>query len=224
MVFFCAFVGIYNMEVDCLVLGLYETNCYVLRKEANLSRCLIIDTGLEPNGMLEYLTAKKLRPVAVVLTHGHADHIGGAEGIKREYPETKIYVHREDEHILTDRQKNLSFITGRAVNCPSTDVLLEDSDIIDEAQLKLTVLHTPGHSPGGISLYAQDEQILFSGDTLFADSIGRTDFPGGNMTQLVHSIKERLFVLPDATVVYPGHGPQTTIGQEKKSNPFVKNY
>jgi glyoxylase-like metal-dependent hydrolase (beta-lactamase superfamily II) len=224
VVLFSTFAGICNMEIDCLVLGLYETNCYVLREESGVSKCLVIDTGLEPNGMLEYLTAKKLQPAAVVLTHGHADHIGGVEGIKSEYPETKIYVHRDDEHILTDGQKNLSFITGCSINCPRAEVLLKDGDILDEAQIKLRVLHTPGHSPGGISLYSQDEQILFSGDTLFAGSIGRTDFPGGDMPQLVLSIKERLFILPDATVVYPGHGPKTTIGQEKKSNPFVKNY
>jgi hydroxyacylglutathione hydrolase len=211
------------MEVDCLVLGLYETNCYVLRKDTSAGRCLVIDTGLEPNGMLEYLTAKKYEPAAVVLTHGHADHIGGVEGIKSRYPQTVIYVHQDDESILTDTQKNLSFITVSSVNCPDVDVLLKDCDIIEQAEIKLTVMHTPGHSPGGISLYSQDKQILFSGDTLFADSIGRTDFPGGSMPQLVRSIREKLFVLPDATIVYPGHGPQTTIGHEKKFNPFVKS-
>ena len=147
---------------------------------------------------------------------------GGVEGIKSEYPKAKIYVHQEDESALCDEQKNLSFITGGRINCPGADILLKDGDIIDEAQIKLKVLHTPGHSPGGISLYSQENQILFSGDTLFADSIGRTDFPGGDMRQLVQSVKERLFVLPDATIVYPGHGPQTTIGNEKKYNPFVK--
>jgi glyoxylase-like metal-dependent hydrolase (beta-lactamase superfamily II) len=211
------------MEVDSLVLGLYETNCYVLRKDSAVSECLIIDTGLDPNGMLEYLTAKKLQPAAVVLTHGHSDHIGGVEGIKSKYTETKIYVHQADESMLTDAHKNLSLITGCTIDCPKADVLLKDGDIVDEAQIKLTVLHTPGHSPGGISLYFQDNQILFSGDTLFADSIGRTDFPGGDMQQLVRSIRERLFVLPGSTVVYPGHGPQTSIGHEKKYNPFVKN-
>ena len=210
------------MEIDCLVLSLYETNCYVLRKDSDVSKSLIIDTGLDPNGMLEYLTAKKYEPAAVVLTHGHADHIGGVEGIKSEYPKAKIYVHQEDESALCDEQKNLSFVTGSRINCPKADILLKDGDIIDEAQIKLKVLHTPGHSPGGISLYSQENQILFSGDTLFADSIGRTDFPGGDMRQLVQSVKERLFVLPDATIVYPGHGPQTTIGNEKKYNPFVK--
>ncbi len=211
------------MEINCLVLGLYETNCYVLREDSAVSQCLIIDTGLDPNGMLEYLTAKKLQPVAVVLTHGHADHIGGVEGIKSNYAETVIYVHQADESMLTNEQKNLSLITGCTVNCPQADVLLKDGDIIDEAQIRLTVLHAPGHSPGGICLYSQDQQFLFSGDTLFADSIGRTDFPGGSMPQLVRSIRERLFVLPDTTVVYPGHGSQTTIGHEKKYNPFVKN-
>jgi hydroxyacylglutathione hydrolase len=223
VVLFRVFPEIRIMEVDFLVLGLYETNCYVLRKDPEVSQCLIIDTGLDPNGMLEYLTAKKYELAAVVLTHGHADHIGGVEGIKNRYPRTVVYVHRDDESMLTDAQRNLSFITGSTVNCPGADVLLKDGDIIDEAQIKLTVLHTPGHSPGGICLYSQEEQVLFGGDTLFADSIGRTDFPDGDMPQLVRSIREKLFVLPEETVVYPGHGPQTTIGREKRFNPCVKN-
>jgi len=210
------------MEIDCLVLGLYETNCYVLRKDAGDGKCVIIDTGLDADGMVEYLTAKKLDPAAVILTHGHADHIGGVAGVKDKWPDAVIYVHQADASMLTNVNENLSLLTGVAVESPPADVLLKDGDIVDEAQIKLMVLHTPGHTPGGISLYAQQDALVFSGDTLFADSVGRTDFPGGDMQQLVRSIKTKLFILPEATVVYSGHGPQTSIGHEKKHNPFLK--
>lgn len=211
------------MEIDCLVLSLFETNCYVLRRDSFSVRCLVIDAGLEPNGMLEYLAARNFEPAAVILTHGHADHIGGVEGIKSKYPQAKIYVHQADGSMLGDEQRNLSLMTGCRVNCPQADILLNDGDIIDEDGIKLSVIHTPGHTPGGICLYSQTEQSLFCGDSLFAESIGRADFPGGDMRQLVESVRKRLFVLPDTTVAYPGHGPRTTIEHEKKYNPFMKS-
>ncbi len=219
---FDIFTGAGAMEIDCLVLGLYETNCYVLRKDAAVSKCVVIDTGLDTNGMVEYLTAKKLEPAAVVLTHGHADHIGGVAGITGKYAGVRIYLHQADAPMLTNAEDNLSLFTGVAIGPLEADVLVKEGDIIDEAQIRLTVLHTPGHTPGGISLYAQADTLVFSGDTLFADSVGRTDFPGGGVEQLVQSIKDKLFVLPDETVIYPGHGPRTSIGREKRHNPFLK--
>ena len=210
------------MEIDSLVLGLYETNCYVLRADKTGSECVIIDSGLEKNAMVEYLTARNLQPTAIILTHGHVDHIGGAAGIKARYPQARVYVHQADAPMLGNPQDNLSLFAGVTIGSPAADVQVKDGDIIDEARIKLAVLHTPGHTPGGISLYARQEASVFSGDALFADSVGRTDFPGGSMEQLVQSIKKKLFVLPDQTVVYPGHGPSTTIAHEKKHNPFLK--
>ncbi len=124
--------------------------------------------------------------------------------------------------MLTDPEANLSGLAGAAVATEPADVLLQDGDMVEEAGIKLKVLHTPGHTPGGICLYAESEGLVFAGDTLFADSVGRTDFPGGDMDQLIDGIRTKLFTLPDQTVVYPGHGMRTTIGREKRANPFVR--
>ena len=213
------------MKIDCLVLGAYETNCYILRESKSAGDCLIIDTGLEAGGLIDFLCEYKLNPVAVVLTHGHIDHINGLAQLRKNFSGVKAYVHKHDAKILTDQQSNLSFLAGLgpATNdAVEADFTLEEGSIVEQAGIKLEVLHTPGHTPGGICLYSKQEQIVFVGDTLFADSIGRTDMPGGSMTQLIKSIKEKLLTLPDETIVYPGHGPQTTIGRERTHNPYLQ--
>jgi hydroxyacylglutathione hydrolase len=212
------------MKIDCLVLGAYETNCYILRKNEPAKDCLIIDTGLEAGGLIDFLREYKLNPVAVVLTHGHIDHINGLAQLRKNFSGVKAYVHKLDAKILTDRQSNLSFLTGLELidNAIEADFTLEEGNVIEQAGIKLEVLHTPGHTPGGICLYSKKEQIIFVGDTLFADSIGRADMPGGSMSQLIKGIKEKLLMLPDKTIVYPGHGPQTTIGRERTHNPYLR--
>jgi len=210
------------MQVDRLVLGLFETNCFIARADAAADKCIVIDTGLDKAGALEYLDAGKLMPQALIITHGHADHIGGVASLKEKYPDMKIYIHQTDAPMLTGEMDNLSSMTGMLIEAPPADVLVKDGDVIAHAGIKLKVIHTPGHTQGGISLYAEDDKVLFGGDTLFADSVGRSDFPGGDMTQLIDSIKTKLFVLPDDTIVYTGHGPETNIGYEKKHNPFVR--
>ena len=208
------------MHIDYLILGGYQTNCYVLRKNDGDQDCLIIDPGLEAGELLEFLDEQKLNPVAVVLTHGHIDHIAGVALLRDRYPEIKVYIHNLDAEMLTEPKRNLSAMTGSAFVTGAEDVSVKERDIIDLAGVKLLVLHTPGHTPGGISLYSKQDGIAFVGDTLFADSIGRTDFPGGSMSQLLNSVREKLFTLPEETQVYPGHGPATTIAAEKAHNPF----
>jgi hydroxyacylglutathione hydrolase len=208
------------MKIDYLILGGYQTNCYVLRKDDSAKDCLIIDPGLEAEELIEFLNEEKLNPVAVVLTHGHVDHIAGVATLRDRFAQIKVYIHNLDAEMLTNPNINLSAMSGMAIVSEAEDVSLKERDVIDMAGVKLLVLHTPGHTPGGISLYSKQADVVFVGDTLFADSIGRTDFPGGSMSQLLNSVREKLFTLPERTEVYPGHGPATTIAAEKAHNPF----
>ena len=220
------------MKIDRLILGAYQTNCYILRASVAAKDCLVIDTGLEAGELVDFLQRHKLNPVAVVLTHGHADHTTGVAVLRENHPDIKVYIHKLDaemltppltkEEGLTETGSNMFAFAKQPFRTEPADFSLEEGDVIEQAGIKLKVLHTPGHTPGGISLYSKDEGIVFVGDTLFAESVGRTDMPGGSAAQLLKSIREKLCVLPDETIVYPGHGPVTTIAQEKAHNPFLK--
>ncbi len=210
------------MKIEHLILGAYQTNCYILRSNESAKDCLIIDTGLEADELIDFLQQQNLNPVAVVLTHGHIDHIIGLVALRSRFPEMKVYIHSLDAGMLTGEKDNLSFLAGVQFSSEPTDFTLEEGDVIELADIKLDVIHTPGHSPGGICLYSKDDGIVFVGDTLFADSIGRTDMPSGNGPQLIKNIKEKLLTLPNETICYPGHGPETTIAQEKANNPFLQ--
>ena len=210
------------MKIDLFVLGAYQTNCYIVRNSVAAGDCLIVDTGLEAGELVDFLRKHKLNPVVVVLTHGHVDHISGLLELREKYPDVKVYIHKLDAEMLTGASSNISALMGQPFSTAPADFACEQGDVIESAGIKLEVIHTPGHTPGGVCLYSKDEGIVFVGDTLFADSIGRTDFPGGSMGRLVKSIKEKLLTLPDDTVVYPGHGPTTTIAQEKRHNPFLQ--
>jgi glyoxylase-like metal-dependent hydrolase (beta-lactamase superfamily II) len=209
------------MQVDQLVLGAFETNCYMLRESGGATDCVIVDAGLDADGLVGFLQQRKLNAIALVLTHGHADHIAGVVELRKNFASLKVYIHQLDAGMLTGEQDNLSVLAGGTFRAEPADFLVVESDRIEQAGIPLEVLHTPGHTRGGISLYCKDEGVVFAGDTLFAGSVGRTDFPGGDMRQLIESIREKLLVLPDQTIVYPGHGPATTIAQEKAYNPFV---
>jgi hydroxyacylglutathione hydrolase len=209
------------MKIDHLILGAFETNCYVLRKSETAKDCLIIDTGMQADQLVEFLKQHNLNPVAVVLTHGHPDHAAGVAELRKGFTDIKVCIHKLDADMLTGGQKNFGLLMGVKSYTGPADLLLEEEGVIEQAGIKLHVLHTPGHTPGGICLYLEDEGIVFTDDTLFADSVGRTDL-GGNMPQLLKSIREKLFTLPDDTKVYPGHGPATTIANEKKYNQFLQ--
>ena len=210
------------MKIDRLILGAYETNCYILRSGETAKDCLIVDAGLEADRLINFLKEHKLNPVAVVLTHGHIDHIAGVAALRAEFADIKVYIHKVDAKMLTEAEHNLSALADVPFSADPADLFIEAGDVIEQVSIKLQVLHTPGHTPGGICLYSKDEGIVFTDDTLFADSIGRTDFPNGSMSQLLNNIREKLFTLPDETKVYPGHGPITTIAREKAHNQFFQ--
>jgi len=211
------------MKIDTLILGAYQTNCYIIRQSEAVKKCLIIDTGLDSNEPVCFLEENQLSPAAIILTHGHIDHIKGLEALSARYSDIKVYLHKLDAEMLTDAEQNMSALTGVPFSTKPADFVIEQDDIIEQAGVKLKVLHTPGHTPGGICLYCKEHGIVFSGDTLFADSVGRTDLPPyGNMEQLIKSIKDKLLNLPDETIVYPGHGPATTIGHEKACNQYLQ--
>jgi len=209
------------MQIERFILGPYQTNSYIARNDDSKD-CLVIDTGLESEPLLNALQTQKLNPQALLLTHGHIDHIAGVDLIKEIYPDIKVYIHPDDADMLVDPLKNLSAMFGQGFATSPADELVEDDQEIEISSIKLKVLHTPGHTPGGVAYYCESENVLFAGDTLFEESIGRSDFPGGDPGQLTKSIKEKLFTLADNTTVLPGHGEQTTIGHEKKYNPFIR--
>lgn len=209
------------MKIDRLILGEFQTNSYVVRQDEAARECVVIDAGLDAGELIAFLVEHELKPTALVLTHGHADHTVGLEAVREAFPAIKVYVHSLDAEMLTDAEKNLSALVGIPFSTAPADVLLQEGDVVVEAGLTFRVLHTPGHTPGGICLYAESDGVVFVGDTLFADSIGRTDFPGGNGSQLLESIRSRLLTLPAATKVCPGHGMRTSVGREARCNPFL---
>lgn len=183
---------------------------------------VIIDAPVDAaEPMIETIERIGARPGALILTHSHWDHTGTAAELKRRYPEMLIYVHPDDEYRMVDPMKHTVWKLPFTIEGVGPDRYLHGGDTFTLNGLCFRVLHTPGHTEGGVCLYDQANRILFAGDTLFAGSVGRTDLPGGNWETLLHSISERLLTLPDDVTVYPGHGPSTTIGEERVSNPFV---
>jgi glyoxylase-like metal-dependent hydrolase (beta-lactamase superfamily II) len=209
------------VQIDCLALGDFETNCYVVRSSAAEKSCLIIDPGFSAEPLIEFLRENSLRPQRVLLTHGHCDHIAGLALLYEEYNPLPVCISSQDASMLTDDMQNLSMMMGLSLQLKPADERINSGDTITLGSLSFTVLPTPGHTPGGVSFYNAENGVVFTGDALFAGSIGRDDFPGGDRQILLDGIRKQLFILPDETRAYPGHGPQTTVGIEKRSNPFL---
>lgn len=205
------------MQKIKLEVGNLGTNCYIIYCEDS-KQAAVIDPGGNQADILAIIEREKLQVEYIINTHGHVDHIMANHAIKQ-VTGAPILIHTDDAQMLTNAQNNLSAFVGTAVTSPPADKLLKHNDQIQVGNINLEVLHTPGHTPGGICL--KSGNTVFSGDTLFSESIGRTDFPGGSYEQLLNSIKENLLVLPDDVVILPGHGPDTTIGWERQYNPFI---
>ena len=210
------------MEIDYLVLGEFETNCYMVRPTPQAKECLVIDPGFSAEPLLEMLKEKELSIAQIILTHGHCDHIAGVKLLREHYNGVPVAISTEDAAMLNNGRHNLSWLMGTLLRVGEPDRILKPQDEISLGDIVLKVLPTPGHTPGGVSFYSAADQVVFSGDTLFAGSIGRDDFPGGDRQVLLGSIREQLFVLSDETRVFPGHGPATTTGEEKRTNPFLQ--
>ncbi|MBD3168733.1 MAG: MBL fold metallo-hydrolase [candidate division Zixibacteria bacterium] len=206
------------MIVDILEVGTFMANCYLVGCE-NTRKGIIIDPGDTGDFILSKIKENRLDIEKIVITHGHLDHIGALEYI-RDLLGIPVCIHKDDAEMLTSPDRNLSAMTPEPVKANPAEIVLDEGQYVEFGEKKLKVLHTPGHTPGGISLYG--DGVVFTGDTIFLGSVGRTDFPYGDFEQLMQSIRDKIFTLPDETIIYSGHGPDTTVGQEKQYNPFVQ--
>lgn len=207
-------VKVYGIQVS-----LFATNCYLVMNEES-KEGFLIDPGGQEERILAVLKEKEVKLVAIYLTHGHLDHMMAAERIREEYG-VPVYCYAAEIAVLSDPEQNLSDRFSRhSYVLDGVNPLLDGAEFLT-AGIRVKLIHTPGHTPGGCCYYLPEEGILFSGDTLFCRSIGNTGFPGGSMAVLANSIREKLYALPEETVVYAGHGEETDIGSEKRENPYV---
>lgn len=207
------------MKIEHFVLlSDFETNTYLVWDEES-REAMLIDPAEPSKGVLKLIEDEKLQLKYIVNTHGHGDHIGGNRFFKEQSKAGKICIHEFDEQMLLKADLNLSLYYEKTTVSPAADLFLQDGMSLMLGKQEFKVIHTPGHTRGGVCLYS--DQYLFSGDTLFAENVGRTDLPGGSFSDLASSIRTKIFVLPGETVVFPGHGDKTTVGDEKRHNPFV---
>ena len=211
-----------EMQLGKVISPPFDENTYVAHL-AGRDDCIVFDPGFDPDSIVDYLEKRGLTPAAFVCTHGHSDHIAGNAAMKERWPAVPLLIGRGDAAKLTDPEGNLSAAFGVSLLSPPADRTVDEPDRFEAAGLELEVLATPGHSGGHVVFLCRQVKpwYVFGGDVLFRGSIGRTDFPDGDFDALRASIHDKLFTLPDDTVVLPGHGPATTIGREKQTNPFV---
>ena len=236
-----------RLHIETFCLGDWQTNCYVLHtdtsddpqlagqeKKSNGEKterdngeeegrkCWIVDAGFGSEAMVQYIQSRGLRPQQVVLTHAHVDHIAGLSVIRAQWPDIPIVIHEAEREFLTQPMLNLSIVLAQPLVAPLATGTLSHGQRLELDGLSFEVRHTPGHSPGSVTLYQADAGVALAGDTLFAGSVGRTDFPTSDHGALMESIRTQLYTLSDDTRVLPGHGPETTVGREKQTNPYVR--
>ncbi len=219
-----------KISVGAFRVGMIQTNCYFVYREDEISHngtdvqqektpCVVFDPGDSGKQIYDALLQRNLKPELILLTHGHFDHIGGAAAL-REESGAAIKCFQGEKRICSDPEKNLSADYGNGITI-QPDEYLEDLAMVEAAGIRFQLIATPGHTEGSCGYYCEEGNFVISGDTLFHGSVGRTDMPTGSMSQLVSSVRERLFALPDDTVIYPGHDSSSSIGFEKENNPFV---
>ncbi|QGM29884.1 MBL fold metallo-hydrolase [Bacillus sp. N3536] len=211
------------LNIRTYPLGFIQTNCYIISNAKK--ECLIFDPGGNGEKLVKELKRLNLKPIAILLTHAHFDHIGAVDDV-REVFSIPVYIHPSEKSWLTDPGKNGSakYAEIQNISAKEADFYLSKEEKTSIGDFEFFISHTPGHSPGSLTFYFETDEFAIVGDTLFQNSVGRTDLPGGNEKQLLHSIHTKLLTLPEATVIYPGHGPASTIQDEMNSNPFLNGF
>lgn len=208
------------MKIYGVPVGMLQTNCYFAVNE-ELKEGVIFDPGGDSERIMQLVEQAGAKVVAICLTHGHSDHIGALAEVRKETG-APVYIGSGDANCLLNPSSNLSFFVGHDVQNEPADYLVHDGDVLKLAGMEFKCFATPGHTLGGICYYLEAGKVVFAGDTIFCESIGRTDLPGGSYTEILKSIKTKLLTLPDEVTLLPGHGPKTSVGWEKRRNPFLQ--
>lgn len=207
-------------RIERFALGDWQTNCYLIYRDGRPAT--LVDAGFDPATLLDRIAALDVALEQVVLTHAHVDHIAGLDEVRFRHPDARLAVHEAEATFLGDPELNLSSYLVDPVTVANADATLAHGDTIQMGGTAWQLRHTPGHSPGGVTFYEPQQGVAIVGDTLFAQAVGRSDFPTSNTDTLMRSIREQLLTLPDETRVLPGHGPETTVGQERATNSYLR--